>query len=465
MKSSMSAAAWVCVIGLAATVTAQPPASPRDPTAGQPAAADEPALLKVPDALDGENPTRRLVAQEVPEAGKPFRDGCFGTRLTRVTRQPGIRHEYARYDPFNKDGSLVVLVEFSQYDIRVYRTDSIPYDAKANLVCKLDLEQPRWDPSSADVIWGFREFQIRTVNVRTGKTTVVKDFSKDPTVGPLLKAEPDLYRITTKNQGESSMDMRYWALLLQGSKYDYALRHIVTWDRRKDRVLGVCQIREEERNVDCVGMSPLGNWVWIGGDWNNGGRMAGLTMANKELTQFHHLDYATGHSDVGLDADGREVVVMQNCRTDYIDMIPLDPKTKPVTEMEHYKSSNRTPLVRLFYADDSPLGCHCGVHVCCNMPGWCVISPHLEPDVKEQNWLDRSIILVRLKQGKPEAYYLAKIHNTTGAYWEETHAVMSNDGSKVLWASNWGQNVGQDRPFLIQLDMPRNWHTADRRGR
>ena len=447
--------------GVAAT---QPDRQPRssvdevtDQGRGDVGGGPEVPLRRVPDPLEGTNPTHRLIPRDVPEAGKSFRDPCFGTKLTRVTQEPGLRHEYARYWPFNKDQSLILLVKPSSYDLRVYRTDSAPYDTKENLVRTLDFEQPRWDPNDPCLIWGFDEFQIRTVNVRSGETNVVKDFSKDPTIGPILKADPDLYRITTRDEGESSVDMRYWALLLQGHKDDYRLRYLFTWDRQVNRVLGVYKISEEERDVDCVGMSFLGNWVWIGGDEGNGGQLDGLVLANRELTQFHTLHPAGAHSDVGLDVNGREVIVMQNSRTDYIDMLYLDPTTKPVTEPEEYEGSNRVPLVRLYYADDSPAGFHAGVHISCNMPGYCVVSTYLEAKFKEQNWLDRSIILIRLDPRKPEAWYLAKVHNTTGAYWEETHATIANDGSKVVWASNWSQDVGQERAFLMQLDMPENW--------
>jgi hypothetical protein len=57
----------------------------------------------------------------------------------------------------------------------------------------------------------------------------------------------------------------------------------------------------------------------------------------------------------------------------------------------------------------------------------------------------------------PRAFYLAKVYNTTGSYWEETHATITTDGSRVIWATNWGQNVGQEEIFLMQLDMPPNW--------
>jgi len=63
--------------------------------------------------------------------------------------------------------------------------------------------------------------------------------------------------------------------------------------------------------------------------------------------------------------------------------------------------------------------------------------------------------------GNPEL----AVRQTLDLMVQRAYAVMSNDGSKVLWASNWGQHVGQERPFLVQLDMPRNWHTAVRRAR
>ena len=56
--------------------------------------------------------------------------------------------------------------------------------------------------------------------------------------------------------------MRYWALLLQGSRDDYRLRYLFTWDRVSDRVLGVYELSRDEE-IDWVGMSWLGSFVII----------------------------------------------------------------------------------------------------------------------------------------------------------------------------------------------------------
>jgi len=414
--------------------------------------------VAVPNPLSRENPVFRQLPQPLPDVGKPFGDSRFGTQFTRVTRRPGIRHEYARFDPFNEDQSMILLLAPGQGQFSVWRTRSMPYDAEANLVRAVDLEEPRWDREDRNLLWGTQGFRILTVDVASGRTTTIKDFAADPKTGPLIRSEADLYRITMKDEGESSLDKRYWAFALQGSKDDYRFRYLLTWDRKTGQVLGLYKVSAEEREIDWVGMSPLGNWVLISADAVNKGRLVGVQIADKTLTRFHRIDYSGAHGDVGLDVAGREVLVTQNTRTDHIDMLPLDLKTKPILENGgSYEGTNRTPLVRLFCASESPVGLNSAVHMSCNAPGWCVVSTYIEPNVKEQNWLDRSIILVRLDPRKPQAFYLAKIHNTTKVYWEETHASISNDGSKVVWAANWDQNVGKEQCFLMQLDVPPSW--------
>jgi hypothetical protein len=137
-------------------------------------------------------------------------------------------------------------------------------------MCSMNnFDEPRWDLVDRSAIWGLRDFSILTINVQTGQATTVKDFTQDPTIGPIIAAEPDLYCITTRQEGESSQDKRFWAFLLQGSNEDYRVRYLFTWDRQHDQVLGVYSIPQNESSIDWVGMSWKGNWVLIGGDSYN----------------------------------------------------------------------------------------------------------------------------------------------------------------------------------------------------
>jgi hypothetical protein len=418
------------------------------------------SFVEVPNPLSGDNPLYQLQAMSVPEIGKPFKDYHYSTKLTRVTQINGIngRHEYSRFDPFNKDKSMIVLLDDSG-DYNVYKTNSMPYNSQNNFVRQTNnIEDPRWDNDNPNLLWGLSDFKIVRDNITTGSRETIKDFAADSTIKQILDAEQDIYRITMRQEGEASHDRRFWAFILQGSKDDYRPRYIFCWDRQENKIIGIYSIPAGESEIDWVGMSVNGNWVLIGGMSDNSGNLKGLTMANKQLSQFHRIDYSTAHSDVGLDINGSEVIVMQNSRTDYIDLIPLDLKTKPILEPGgSYEGTNRIPLVRLYYDDDSPHGFSAGVHISCNTPGYCVVSTHITADDEDKNWLNRAHIIIKLAPNNPRAFYLAKVYNTYREYWEETHGTITKDGSRIVWASNWNQDVGLEKMFLMQLDMPPNW--------
>jgi hypothetical protein len=418
------------------------------------------AFVEVAKPLEGDNPRCPEPELPFPESGVAFEDPCYGTRLQRVTDVDGIqgRHEYPRFDPFNCDRTLIVLL-LDSGDYAVYKTSSFPYNQAANRVFQTNgIEDPRWDSGDPHLLWGLAGFRIVRDDVTSGERTVIKDFAADPRIAPILAAEPDLYRITMFQEGEASADRRYWALILQGSRDDYRPRYLLCWDRTAGWVLGLHKIGKDEADIDWAGMSWNGSWVLVGGMAENGGSLKGMTIADRALTRFQRVDYTTSHADVGLDAQGREVLVMQNSRTDFIDLIPLSWETRPILEAGgSYTGSGHVPLLRLYYASDSPIGLNSGVHISCNTPGYCLVSTNIAKNAPEQNWLDRSNVLIRLDASGPRVFMLSKIYNTTQEYFEETHGAMSRDGSRLVWAANWNRDVGQERMCLLQLDMPVNW--------
>jgi hypothetical protein len=418
------------------------------------------AFVEVPFPLVADNPRCSEPPLSLPTIGVPFKDPCFASRLTRVTDVEGVqgRHEYSRFDPFNRDKTLIILLRDTG-DYAVYRTSAFPYNQPSNLVFQThDMEDPRWDDNDSGLLWGLSGLRIVQDDVRSGGRTVVKDFATDPRIAPILAAEPDLYRITMRQEGEASADRNYWALVLQGTREDYRPRYLFCWGRESDRVLGIYPIPKAEADIDWVGMSANGNWVLVGGMSENGGNLKGMTIADPALTRFQRIDYTTSHADVGLDAQGREILIMQNTRTDYIDLIPLAWETRPILDAGgSYAGSGHVPLLRLFYDSSSPIGFNSGVHISCNAPGYCLVSTTIAGNTPEQNWLDRSNALIRLDATHPRVFLLSKVYNTTEAYFEETHGAMSRDGSRIVWAANWNQNVGQEKMCLLQLDMPSNW--------
>jgi hypothetical protein len=435
-------------------------AIPAQPLAIQPAPCNIPAgftFKEVPNPLSATNPVAPLPVVAEPTAGLCLQDGLSNLPLRRVTSTDGIsgRHEYSRFDPFNRDQSMILLLADP---FAVYRASRFPYNQPANLVAHVPFNEPRWDRTDRLRLTGLQDFSIRSMNVLTGEETVLKDFSKDPILGPII-ARGGTYRITTLEEGESSQDGRYWALLLQGDDtLDYRATRIFVWDRQEDKILGSYALSAEESEIDWVSMSPLGNWVLIGAMDSNGGTIQGLTMADRALKQFHRLDFSTAHADLGIDTLGREVVVMQNVRTDFVDLIPIDWNTRPILEPDgSYTGTQRVPLLRLNYDSASPNGLNSGLHVSCNTPEYCFVSTHIPPGQPRQNWLDRSQVLVRLDPQRPRAFYLGQTHGSTDADFEETHGSITRDGSRMVWVDNWGLQVGREQVFLMELILPANW--------
>ncbi len=230
-------------------------------------------LVEVPDPLAGLNPTYPLVPKSKPAPGSSWTDARFGTVQTRVTQTANLRQEYARFDPFNCNQTRILLLAIDSGEYRIYRTSALPYDQPGNLVRSVNnLTELRWDPSDPQILWGFRDFSIIRLNVETGTETLVKDFATDPAIAPLLAANPYLYRITCKDEGESSRDKRFWTLALQNGadpahpEWDYLIKYLFTWDRQLNQVLGTFTLTlAQSEGLDWVGMSPLGNWVIIAG--------------------------------------------------------------------------------------------------------------------------------------------------------------------------------------------------------
>lgn len=419
--------------------------------------AHNPSYFNIANPLSGSNPTFSQGYHALPQIGSRTTEPSFGLGLTRLTNagNTGARHEYSRFDPYNSNQSYILLNGKGGRS-NVYSTKTYPYNGVGNLVTSLSLKEARWDRNKSNLIWGLGKHSIQTVNVSSGKTSLIKDFSKDPRLQGFISSSD---KITMRDEGESSYDKRYWAFLVKGGQKDnYRSKHIFTWDRKTDQILGVYTLKGNERKIDWVGMSPKGNYVLIGGGNYKGDEtkenVTGLTMANKDFSRFNRLDYTTAHADVGLDSQGNEVVVMQNTRTDYVDMIPIDWKTKAIKKAsDGYEGTNRTKLIRLYYRNSSPEGFKGGVHISGNHDGYVLISTTLGPDKKEQNWLDKSLVLVKLDPNDPEARYLSKTYNTTDHYWEETHGTITNDGKRVIWASNWDQGVGEKKNFLLELDL------------
>ncbi len=375
-----------------------------------------------------------------PAARYPFRDPLFGDCLVRVTDRmadlsaddpsPGMKNEYSRVQAFNADESriLVMGLEATWY---VYDVRSL------QLLGQLPLAvEPRWDALDPDLIYFNEETRLMAYDLGTMQTRLVHEFADD-FPGEKLNA------VWTRYEGSPSIDGRTWGLMAEDG--DWLTVAYVVYDLAADRVAAVRQVDAAE--VDSVSISPLGDYFLAyhddfcqPGQLGSDAHPCGLMVYDQNLRNGRGLLRIIGHSDLALDAEGREVLVFQDIDADTLSMLDL-------------ASGVVTPLWPIDFSHNA-----IGLHIsgtAFRRPGWAVVSTHT-PEKKNHTWMDNQVFLIELKPGG-RVVRLAHTHSVVDErrehdYWAEPHASANRDLTRVLFTSNWGRSgSGQVEMYMIAL--------------
>jgi len=205
--------------------------------------------------------TNSYVTPAPPMPGKAalMQEPTFLTTLQRITERedgylgPGIENEYSKMDPANCDGTLVVLrgntAAFYLYDAVSCK---LLRQIKAFDDCDYAEPEPRWDPSNAKVFYYPCNMKLMSYDCGTNTSKTVRDFRSD---------FPDGAYITTKAEGDASLDRRYWCFMVEDSKNE--LVSVMCYDRIQDRVLGRKDTGFPDA-INWVGMSMSGDYCIVG---------------------------------------------------------------------------------------------------------------------------------------------------------------------------------------------------------
>jgi len=383
-----------------------------------------------------------------PQARGPFRDPVFGSCLVRVTDQtidlspddesPGLKNEYSRVQSFNADGSRLVVrgTEMTWY---LYDADTL--QPLAQLPIAVD---PRWDPHDPDVVYYSDETRLTSYNVETAEQALVHDFTDD-------FPDQDLASVWGRYEGSPSRDGRYWGLMAQDE--DGNAVAFVVYDRQTDQVTirDVRGVPEVEVGIDSVTISPLGNYFLAysdnhceHGQLGDDAHPCGLMVYDRDLTNGRSLLRIVGHSDLALDAEGREVLIYQDIDTDNISM--LDLATGAVT-----------PLWPIDFSHTA-IGLHFSGRAF-DRPGWALVSTH-DGDPGAYTWMDDQVFAVELKSGG-RVLRLAHTHSLVDEdqehdYWAEPHASVNADFTRILFTTNWGRS-GTEEVEMFLIELPSDW--------
>ncbi len=396
------------------------------------------------------NVTHRQVLQTPkqpePPARVSFRDPVFGTCLVRLTDRKadiasgdsskGLKNEYSRVQSFNADGSLILVraieATWYLYDARTLKPlGRLPFDGSVD---------PRWDARDPHRLYYSEETRLMSCHVRSGEKTVVHDFAADFPAKALAA-------VWMRYEGSPSRDGRYWGLMAQDKEWEPAA--LLVYDQREDRVIAVREVSGVPE-IDAVTISPLGNYFLAYFDYCESGkgslaRPCGLMVYDRKLEEGRGLLRVVGHSDVALDAGGREVLVYQDIDTDHISMLDL-------------ASGAVTPLWPIDFRHTA-IGLHFSGRAF-NRPGWALVSTYNGGHPKDHTWMDDQVFAVELKAGGRVAR-LAHAHSLVDEtqehdYWAEPHASVNPDFTRVLFTSNWGRS-GTEEVETFMVALPPDW--------
>jgi hypothetical protein len=370
-----------------------------------------------------------------PSKGEALAEPVYGNCLIRVTVHdveppPGyVRNDYARRQPFNADGTLMLFTArdgtWHLYDARtlawVKRLSFLAGDA-----------EPQWHPTNPALLYftprsglGMRLFEM---DVRRESRRVVGDFG-----ARLGKVWPTAATAWTKGEGSPSADGRYWCFMVDDK--DWKGVGVFSWDLQTDTVLGMMDMKGVR--PDHVSMSPGGRHCVVSTDEKGVGTRA-WTRDFKSHVPLHHK---SEHSDLAVDSDGRDVYVSIDYQSPRGDVF--------MTDLE---SGKRTVLFPT-YLEGSATAIHFSGRGF-GQPGWVVMSTYGEPgEGKKPQWLHHKVFVVGLT-ANPIIRTLAHHRGRYKGYLSEPHASVSRDFTRILFNSNWGAASENDIDvYMITLPM------------
>ena len=384
-----------------------------------------------------------------PSARVPFRDPVFGTCLVRVTDRDsdlapddssaGMKNEYSRVQSFNADESLILVrgIEATWY---LYDAQSLQPLGRLPFGGSVD---PRWSADDPNVIYYSEETRLMSYNLASGETGTVHEFAND-------FPGQSLAVVWSKYEGSPSMDGRYWGFMAEDQDWNVAA--FLVYDQQADKVIAIRDVRGVAgiESVDNAYISPLGNYFIADfsdyfcerGQLGTDARPCGYMVYGRDLQNGRGLLRISGHQDLALDANGKEVVVYQDIDTDNISMLDLE--TGAVTALWPIDFSHTS------------IGLHISGRAF-NRPGWALISTH-DGDPASYTWLDDSVFAIELK---PNGRVIRLAHTQSLVdesmehdYWAEPQATVNRDFTRILFTTNWGRSgTGQVEMVLIQLPM------------
>ena len=353
-----------------------------------------------------------------PDYLQSFTDPVFGTKITRITGDPGedipnvpgkvwpadeSRHGYSKRQAWNADQTMIFLdrhyphiwLDGNTYEVLFTRT----FDKGNPDRPRKDL---RWSHTEPNIMYYLLSSKGKC---ELGKWDVVNDISTT-----LIDLSD--YTKCSFGQGEGNFSADGKKAAVYAEKDSLKMIFIVDVEKKtKGADIPVT-------TLDNCTISPLGNYIVIDGDFAGGSDRMQVRSAKDGRVIWTESRYGVpSHFDVQVDQNGDEVVAGVAKSHPYNGMVIK----------RRLADGKITVLVNKGYASHTS-----GRNI--NRPGWVYVTYNLRDEPSYYPY-QNEIVAVKLDGTRVER--IGNIHSNSFTYAAEAHGSPSPDGTRVIFASDW----------------------------
>lgn len=324
----------------------------------------------------------------------PFTDPTWNTSIVRVSNTAGRRQAYARYQPWNSDGSKALL-GFTSPGRMINGTTYADIGSFAQLSGAI------WSNTDNNKLFGVDGSGVNILysqNATTAAITALHTFTGYTAVA----IGGDYTRSAW--EGGISDDDRYMCL----TGYSGGAPHLISYDLVANTVLGDIAA---PAGLDNAQISRSGTYIIVVAT-------GGTRRYVRDLSSYILLTTTTNHGDNALDGAGNEIYVTNNAPgvVSYLLSSGASTLLLPAgTAFEYGHTSGRSSLRN----------------------GWVYLSVYDNTATAGRKGMDQLVAVKTDGSGEIEVFGFAN-HTNVGTYADQPHAVPSRDGTRVMFASEWG---------------------------
>ena len=230
-------------------------------------------------------------SETLPEYLEPFTEDLSGSTITRIsdknvfgTTSIRIRHNYAKDQTWNANGTLIKL---AGYPAAILDGETFEF-----LFWRDIPSYGRWSNTEPNYMYGTPGNQFVKFNVLTNTRQTLRVFSQYSSLD------------FGYGEGNQSNDDRFVGLIGQNG----GDRTLIVYDILNDQIVGTKNIGSNG-DLDWFSVSQSGNFAVVSWRTDGSGPTQGLKSYDITMTNERHIYNTTAHGDLGIDANGNDVMV------------------------------------------------------------------------------------------------------------------------------------------------------------